>query len=69
MNWARRCPRCHGIGRFESGLVVSGVQRERLVSVRRMAEDNVAMVRSMALLLRPSMLDELGWMRHSVAGA
>ena len=28
--------------------------------VRRMAEDNVAMVRSMALLLRPSMLDELG---------
>jgi len=48
------------LGRFESGLVVSGVQRERLVSVRRMAEDNVAMVRSMALLLRPSMLDELG---------
>jgi signal transduction histidine kinase len=48
------------LGRFESGLAVSGVQRERLVSVRRMAEDNVAMVRSMALLLRPSMLDELG---------
>ena len=48
------------LGRFESGLAVSGVHRERLVSVRRMAEDNVAMVRSMALLLRPSMLDELG---------
>lgn len=48
------------LGRVESGLAVSGVQRERLRSVRRMAEDNVAMVRSMALLLRPSMLDELG---------
>ena len=34
--------------------------RERLGSVRRMAESCVGMVRNMALLLRPSMLDDLG---------
>jgi signal transduction histidine kinase len=33
---------------------------ERLAAVRRMAEANVAAVRNMALLLRPSMLDDLG---------
>jgi signal transduction histidine kinase len=33
---------------------------ERLASVRRMAEDSVGKVRNMALLLRPSMLDDLG---------
>ena len=48
------------LGRFESGLAASGLHRERLISVRRMAEGNVARIRSMALLLRPSMLDELG---------
>ena len=36
------------------------VRRERLTSVRRMAETSVGMVRNMALLLRPSMLDDLG---------
>jgi signal transduction histidine kinase len=36
------------------------VRRERLASVRRMAETSVGMVRNMALLLRPSMLDDLG---------
>lgn len=34
--------------------------RERLASTRRMAETCVGMVRNMALLLRPSMLDDLG---------
>ena len=38
----------------------SGTRSERLASVRRMAEANVGMVRNMALLLRPSMLDDLG---------
>ena len=33
---------------------------ERLASVRRMIESSVGTVRNMALLLRPSMLDELG---------
>jgi len=42
-------------------------------SVRRMAEENVAKVRNMALLLRPAMLDELGlvpalrWQAREVA--
>src|SRR5439155_726063 len=36
------------------------IRRERLTSVRRMAETSVGMVRNMALLLRPSMLDDLG---------
>jgi len=31
-----------------------------MASVRRMVEDSVGMVRNMALLLRPSMLDDLG---------
>ncbi len=35
-------------------------RRERLASVRGMAEGCVGMVRNMALLLRPSMLDDLG---------
>jgi len=48
------------LGRFESGIRLSGLDGERLISVRRMAEANVAKIRSMALLLRPSMLDELG---------
>jgi signal transduction histidine kinase len=48
------------LGRFESAIGVTSIDRERLQSVRRIAEGNVAKVRSMALLLRPSMLDELG---------
>ena len=35
-------------------------RRDRLASVRRLAEENVAKIRNMALLLRPAMLDELG---------
>jgi signal transduction histidine kinase len=38
----------------------SDTRGERLASVRRMAEASVGMVRNMALLLRPSMLDDLG---------
>jgi signal transduction histidine kinase len=48
------------LGRLESSTSETGAQRERFASVRRMAEDNVAKVRNLALLLRPSMLDELG---------
>jgi signal transduction histidine kinase len=47
-------------GRLESTISETDAQRERFASVRRMAEDNVAKVRNLALLLRPSMLDELG---------
>ena len=36
------------------------VDRDELASVRRLAEENVAKIRNMALLLRPAMLDELG---------
>lgn len=35
-------------------------RRDAMVSVRRLAEENVAKIRNMALLLRPAMLDELG---------
>jgi signal transduction histidine kinase len=35
-------------------------RRDAMASVRRLAEENVAKVRNMALLLRPAMLDELG---------
>lgn len=38
----------------------SAIMRERLASTRRTAETCVGMVRNMALLLRPSMLDDLG---------
>jgi signal transduction histidine kinase len=46
------------LGRLESTL--NPAQRERLGSVHHIAEENVAKIRNMALLLRPSMLDELG---------
>ena len=46
------------LGRLESTL--TPVQRERLASVHHIAEENLAKIRNMALLLRPSMLDELG---------
>ena len=45
---------------LESALARAEVPWDGLASVRRMAEDNVAKVRNMALLLRPAMLDELG---------
>ncbi len=48
------------LGRLEPAVGEAGTHRERLASVRRMAEEIVAKIRNMALLLRPSMLDELG---------
>lgn len=59
-----------GIGQALSAMLVElgraetapdgGARLERLASARRMAETSVGMVRNMALLLRPSMLDDLG---------
>jgi signal transduction histidine kinase len=48
------------LGRLDAAPADSAIRRERLSSVRRMAEASVGMVRNMALLLRPSMLDDLG---------
>lgn len=47
------------LGRVETA-PDSETRVERLASARRMAETSVGMVRNMALLLRPSMLDDLG---------
>ena len=47
------------LGRLEAA-PDSETRGERLTSVRRMAESSVGQVRNMALLLRPSMLDDLG---------
>lgn len=47
------------LGRAETAADGEG-RRESLGLVRRMAEETVGMVRNMALLLRPSMLDDLG---------
>jgi signal transduction histidine kinase len=59
-----------GIGQSLSALLMdagnllettsNGPHRRRLESIRRLAEDSVGAVRNMALLLRPSMLDDLG---------
>jgi signal transduction histidine kinase len=48
------------LGRLEAAPPDGAKLRERLASTRRMAETCVGMVRNMALLLRPSMLDDLG---------
>ena len=48
------------LGRLEAASLDSAVLRERLATARRSAETCVGMVRNMALLLRPSMLDDLG---------
>ncbi len=48
------------VGKLESVYAGSGLHPEGWASVRRLAEENVAKVRNMALLLRPAMLDELG---------
>jgi signal transduction histidine kinase len=48
------------LGRLESRLGPTSECRAILYSVRQAAEENVARVRDLALLLRPSMLDELG---------
>jgi signal transduction histidine kinase len=68
---------------MEAGAVINGAHdngthdapglRERLESIRRLAENGVSTVRNMALLLRPSMLDDLGlvpalrWQAREVA--
>lgn len=48
------------LGKAESMPPGSSKRRDELAAVRRLAEENVAKVRNMALLLRPAMLDELG---------
>jgi signal transduction histidine kinase len=48
------------IGILESALDGDGTHREHFATVRRMGDDIVAKIRNMSLLLRPSMLDELG---------
>jgi signal transduction histidine kinase len=48
------------LGRLEAAPPDCAELRERLGSIRRTAETCVGMVRNMALLLRPSMLDDLG---------
>jgi signal transduction histidine kinase len=59
--------------RLASAPPESAVLRERLAATRRTAETCVGMVRNMALLLRPSMLDDLGlipalrWQAREVA--
>jgi len=61
------------LGKLESVATASQRHRDEWASVRRMAEENVAKVRNMALLLRPAMLDELGlvpalrWQAREVA--
>jgi signal transduction histidine kinase len=48
------------VGKLESARGDSVMRWDGLASVRQLAEQNVAKVRDMALLLRPAMLDELG---------
>jgi signal transduction histidine kinase len=48
------------LGNLDSALAGAQIRWDAMRTVRRMAEDNVAKVRNMALLLRPAMLDELG---------
>ncbi|HEY1964649.1 MAG TPA: sensor histidine kinase [Acidobacteriaceae bacterium] len=48
------------LGRLEAAPPEGALLRERLSSIRRTAETCVGMIRNMALLLRPSMLDDLG---------
>jgi signal transduction histidine kinase len=48
------------LGKLESALACAGNHSDGWAVVRHLAEQNVAKVRDMALLLRPAMLDELG---------
>ncbi|MFN7925681.1 MAG: histidine kinase [Bryobacteraceae bacterium] len=48
------------LGKLEPLLPAEGPARSQLANARRLAENNVRAVRNMALLLRPSMLDDLG---------
>lgn len=49
-----------GLNDLDSGLPPDGPAQVQLQALKRLAEENVAIVRNIALLLRPSMLDELG---------
>ncbi|MCE5309899.1 MAG: sensor histidine kinase [Acidobacteriales bacterium] len=61
------------LGRLEAAPADTEAHRERLASIRRVLETCVGMVCDMALLLRPSMLDDLGlvaalkWQAREVA--
>lgn len=61
------------LGRIESRLSDPAACQEILASARHTAEENIARVRDLSLLLRPSMLDELGlvpalqWQAREVA--
>jgi signal transduction histidine kinase len=48
------------LGRLQSAAPRGELYREAFAAVRKMAEDSVCKIRNMALLLRPSMLDEIG---------
>lgn len=48
------------LGRLETAQPSQNEHREQIASIRKMAESSVGAVRNMALLLRPSMLDDLG---------
>lgn len=48
------------LGKLDTMLPAGGPERAQLSAIRRLAESNVKAVRNMALLLRPSMLDDLG---------
>lgn len=48
------------LGKAETKCARRECERDDLLAVRRLAEENIAKVRNMALLLRPAMLDELG---------
>jgi signal transduction histidine kinase len=48
------------LSRVESAIADHPAQHARFASLRQIAESNVGMVRNMALLLRPPMLDDLG---------
>ncbi|HEV2448541.1 MAG TPA: sensor histidine kinase, partial [Candidatus Sulfopaludibacter sp.] len=61
------------LGTLDSMLPPDAALHEQLQRVKRLAETNVGVVRNMALLLRPSMLDDLGlvpalkWQAREVA--
>lgn len=61
------------LGKLDAGPSDTPARRDALASLRHLAEENVAKVRDMALLLRPAMLDELGlipalrWQAREVA--
>ncbi len=48
------------LAHFEREEPEGGPRRERITSARRLAEENVKSIRDVSLLLRPSMLDDLG---------